>query len=149
MTRLTVVIALSPIATRHSTAEEHPCISSSTRSTGRARGAIKAYAFEAERCSPIFPEVPTAKEVGPPAFQVLAWLALFAPKATPKPILDKLANALDKALDDQNVRKRFLDLILEIPDEEARRGQQPLAALVKSDIARWTPIIKAADIKEQ
>jgi tripartite-type tricarboxylate transporter receptor subunit TctC len=78
----------------------------------------------------------------------LSWVALFAPKATPKPILDELTNALDKALDDQNVRKRFFDLILEIPDK-AIRGRQPLAALVKSDIARWTHIIKAANIKEE
>jgi tripartite-type tricarboxylate transporter receptor subunit TctC len=111
-------------------------------------GAIKAYAFEAERRSPILPEVPTAKEAGLPEFQVLSWVALFAPKATPKPILDVLTNALDKALDDQNVRKRFFDLIFEIPDK-ASRGQQPLAALVKRDIDRWTQIIKAANIKEE
>ncbi len=111
-------------------------------------GAIKAYAFEAEQRSPILPGVPTAKEAGLPEFQVLAWFALFAPKATPKPILDELTNALDKALDDQNVRKRFLDIIFEIPDK-ASRGQRSLAALVKSDIARWTPIIKAANIKEE
>lgn len=109
-------------------------------------GVIKAYAFEAERRSAVLPDVPTAKEVGLPEFQVLAWGALFAPKATPKPILDVLTNALDKALDDHNVRKRFFDLIYEIPDK-ANRGQQPLAALVKSDIARWTQIIKAANIK--
>jgi tripartite-type tricarboxylate transporter receptor subunit TctC len=78
----------------------------------------------------------------------LAWLALFAPKATPKPILDKLTDALDKALDNQNVRNRFFDLIWEIPDK-ASRGQQPLAALVKRDIDRWTQIIKAANIKEE
>jgi hypothetical protein len=44
-------------------------------------------------------------------------------------------------LDDQNVRKRFFDLIFEIPDK-ASRGQQPLVAVVRSDIARWMPIIK-------
>ena len=70
-----------------------------------------------------------------------AWVALFAPRETPKSVLDKLTDALDKALDDQNVRKRFFDLIFEIPDK-ASRGQQPLAAVVRSDIARWTPIIK-------
>jgi tripartite-type tricarboxylate transporter receptor subunit TctC len=92
--------------------------------------------------------VPTAKEAGLPEFQVLSWVALFAPKATPKPILGELTNALDKALDDHNVRKRFFDLIMEIPDK-ASRGQQPLAALVKSDIGRWTQIIKAANVKEE
>jgi hypothetical protein len=44
------------------------------------------------------------------------------------------------------VRKRLNDLGCDIP-EEPRRGQQPLAALVKSEIARWTPVIKAANIK--
>src|SRR5262249_39651826 len=70
-------------------------------------GAIKGYVLEAGRRSPILPDVPTAKEAGLPEFKVSAWLALFGPKATPKPILDQLTNALDKALDDQNVRKRF------------------------------------------
>jgi tripartite-type tricarboxylate transporter receptor subunit TctC len=111
-------------------------------------GAIKPYVFEAERRSAILPEVATAKEAGLPEFRVLAWNAVFAPKATPKPILDELTNALDKALDDHNMRRRFFDLTLEILDK-ARRGQQPLAALVKSDLARWTQIIKAGNIKEE
>jgi len=81
-----------------------------------------------------------------PEFQVSGWSALFSPKGTPKPILDKLTAALDKALDDDNSRKRLLDLGSEVPDK-ASRGQQELAALVKNEIARWTPIIKAANIK--
>ena len=55
-------------------------------------------------------------------------------------------NALDKALDDHNVRKRLVDIGGDIPGK-AKRGQQALAALVKSEIARWTPIIKAANVK--
>jgi tripartite-type tricarboxylate transporter receptor subunit TctC len=110
--------------------------------------AIKAYAFEAERRSALLPNVPTAKEEGLPEFQVSGWVALFAPRATPKPILDELTNALDKALDDQNVRKRFFDLIYEIPDK-ASRGQQPLTAIVKSDIDRWAQIFKAANLQEK
>src|SRR5439155_25444177 len=66
-----------------------------------------------------------------------AWVAMFAPKGTPKPILDKLTDALDRALDDDTPRKRLLDHVHEIPDK-ASRGQQPLADLVKKDIARWT-----------
>jgi tripartite-type tricarboxylate transporter receptor subunit TctC len=109
-------------------------------------GTIKAYTIGSEHRSPVLPNVPTSKEAGLPEFQVSAWVALFAPKGTPKPILDKLTDALDKALDDDNSRRRLLDLGTEIPDK-ASRGQQPLAALVKSEIARWTPIIKAADVK--
>jgi tripartite-type tricarboxylate transporter receptor subunit TctC len=94
---------------------------------------------------PILPNVPTTIEAGLPEFQALPWWALFAPKGVPQPILDALTDALDKALDDEQLRKRFSDLGGDIPGKE-RRGQQPLAALVKSEIARWTPIIKAANV---
>jgi tripartite-type tricarboxylate transporter receptor subunit TctC len=65
---------------------------------------------------------------------------------TPQPILDKLTDGLDRSLDDHDVGKRLLELGGDIPGK-AKRGQQPLAALVKSEIARWTPIIKATNIK--
>ena len=87
------------------------------------------------------PTVPTTGEAGLPEFQASGWFGLFAPKATPKPILDKLTDALDKALDDQNVRKQMHDLAHEIPDKRIR-GQQSLAGLLRSDIARWAQIIK-------
>jgi tripartite-type tricarboxylate transporter receptor subunit TctC len=111
-------------------------------------GTIKAYTIGSEHRSPVLPNVPTSREAGLPDFRVSGWLALFAPKETPKPILDKLTDALDKALDDDNTRKRLLDLGCDIPDK-AERGQQPLAALVKTEIARWTPIIKAAQVKAE
>ena len=75
-----------------------------------------------------------------------AWYALFAPKGTPRPITDKLSDALDRALADDTVRKRFIDLGCDIPDK-AGSGREPLAALMKRDIALWTPIIKAANVK--
>ena len=111
-------------------------------------GTIKAYTIGSEHRSPVLPNVPTSKEAGLPDFRVSGWLALFAPKGTPKSTLDKLTDALDKALDDDNTRKRLLDLGCDIPDK-AERGQQPLAALVKTEIARWTPIINAANVKEE
>jgi tripartite-type tricarboxylate transporter receptor subunit TctC len=106
-------------------------------------GTIKALAIGTPQRSPALPDVPTAREAGLPAFDAVAWNALFAPKGTPKPIVDMLAAALDKALDDPNVRKRLLELGSELPGKDGR-GPQALAALVKNEIARWTPIIKAA-----
>src|SRR5262244_543346 len=106
-------------------------------------GQIKAYAVGTPERSPALPDVPTSNEAGLPQFQAQAWNALFAPKDTPQPVLDKLTDALDKALDDEQTRKRLLELGSVLPDK-AGRGQQALAALVKSEIARWTPIIKAA-----
>src|SRR5262245_41818281 len=107
-------------------------------------GRIKAYAIGSAQRSPALPNVPTAKEAGLPEFQAMPWWALFAPKGTPQPILDRLTDALDRALDDENVAEIGCD----VPDK-ARRGQSALAALVKSEIDRWTPIIKAANVKPE
>jgi tripartite-type tricarboxylate transporter receptor subunit TctC len=111
-------------------------------------GAVKAYAIAAAERSPELPNVPTTREAGLPAFQASAWNALFAPRSTPKPILDKLTDALDRALDDDNTRKRLTVIAHDIPDK-SRRGQGALLMLVKSEIARWTPIIEAANIKAE
>ena len=105
-------------------------------------GTIKAYAIAAAERHPALPNVPTTLEAGLPEFLALPWYALFAPKGVPQPILDKLSNALDRALDDDNARRRLVDIGGTIP-AKATRGQQPLVALVKSEIARWTPIIAA------
>jgi putative tricarboxylic transport membrane protein len=111
-------------------------------------GTLKVYAVAAPTRSPVLPDAPTTIEAGLPEFQVIAWYGLFAPKGTPKPILDKLSNALDVALDNESVRKRLLDLGCDIPDK-AQRGPEQLAALVKSEIARWGPIIKAANVRNE
>src|SRR5205085_8757050 len=111
-----------------------------------AGGTVKAYAIISAERNPALPKVPTTKEAGLPEFQASPWLALFAPKGVPQSILDRLTDALDKALDDDNVRRRLVDIGDNIPGK-AQRGQRPLAALVKSDIARWGPIIKAANVK--
>jgi tripartite-type tricarboxylate transporter receptor subunit TctC len=69
-------------------------------------------------------------------------------RACPSRSSTKLTDALDRALDDDNVRRRLVDIGGNVPGK-AKRGQQPLAALVKSEIARWTPIIKAANTKAE
>jgi tripartite-type tricarboxylate transporter receptor subunit TctC len=109
-------------------------------------GTMKVYATGTAVRNPALPNIPTAKEAGLPEFVVSAWYALFAPKGTPQPVLDTLTAALDKALDDDTVRKRLSDLGCEIPDK-SRRGQAALASLVKSEVARWSTIIKAANVK--
>lgn len=105
-------------------------------------GTIKAYAIGTPERSPVLPDVPTTTEAGLPEYQASAWNAVFAPKGTPNEVVQKLADALDKALDDPAVRKRLLDLGSDIPSKD-RRGPQALGTLVKNEIAKWTPIIKA------
>jgi tripartite-type tricarboxylate transporter receptor subunit TctC len=109
-------------------------------------GTIKAYAIASPQRNPALPNVPTTAEAGLPAFRTSAWFALFAPRATPHPIVDRLTDALDRALDDDGVRNRMLAIGSDMP-AKAVRGPQALRALVKSEIARWTPIIQAAGVK--
>jgi tripartite-type tricarboxylate transporter receptor subunit TctC len=106
-------------------------------------GTIKAYAVATAERNPSLPAVPTTAESGLPAFQAQAWNAIFAPKGTPAPVIAKLSAAAAKALDDEGVRKRLLDLGSVIPPA-ADRTPEALAALVKSEIAKWTPVLKPA-----
>ena len=73
--------------------------------------------------SPLLPDVPTSAEQGMPEFDCAPFYAVFAPKGTPKEIVDKLAEALNKGLDEQAVRKRLDDLGADIaePSAAARR----------------------------
>ena len=106
-------------------------------------GTIKAYAIATAERNPSLPDLPTTAEAGLPQYQASAWNAIFAPKGTPAPILAKLNAAASKALDDENVRKRLLDLGSDIPKAEART-QAALAALVKSEIEKWSAVLKPA-----
>ncbi len=106
-------------------------------------GTIKAYAVATEERNPALPNVPTTKEAGLPEYQTSAWNALFAPKGTPKEIIAKLNDAAVKALDDESVRKRLLDLGSVIPDK-AGRAPEALGKLVASEVDRWTPLMKEA-----
>ncbi len=111
-------------------------------------GQIKAYAIATLERSPALPDVPTTKEAGLPDYQVSAWNAIFAPKNTPAPVVARLSDALSKALDDPTTRKRLLDLGGVIPEGQQRTGAY-LGDFVKAEVARWTPIIKAAGVTGQ
>ena len=106
-------------------------------------GTIKAYAVATAERNPSLPNVPTTTEAGLPAFQAQAWNAIFAPKGTPEPVIAKLNAAVVKALDDEAVRKRLLELGSVVP-ATADRTPEALAMLVKSEIAKWTPVLKPA-----
>ncbi len=106
-------------------------------------GALKGLAIAAAARHPLLPDVPTAAEQGLPQFSASPFFALFAPKGTPEPVVDTLAGALDRSLDDETARQRLTELGAAIADKN-RRGPAPLAALVRSEIARLTPILKGA-----
>jgi len=104
--------------------------------------AVKAYAVSSPRRLGTLPDVPTAKELGVD-YTMDIWAGIFAPKGTPTEIIDRLADALDKALDDPAVQKRLADLGGAIPTKDERTPAK-FEAFVKAEIARWAPILKAA-----
>jgi tripartite-type tricarboxylate transporter receptor subunit TctC len=106
-------------------------------------GAVKALAIAARKRSPMLPDVPTSYEQGFGEFDCAPFYAVFAPKGTPQPVIEKLVEALDKGLGEAQVQKRFLDLGADIV-EPGRRGPKPLADLIRNESARLMPILKAA-----
>jgi tripartite-type tricarboxylate transporter receptor subunit TctC len=109
-------------------------------------GKIRAYAVTSSARWTTAPEIPTVDEAGLPGLHVSLWGGLWAPKGTPKVVIDKLNTAVVAALSDPVVRQRLADLGEEIP---AREQQTPevLFAHQKAEIEKWWPVIKAAGIK--
>ena len=110
-------------------------------------GTVKALAIATKKRSKLLPDVPTSYEQGFPQFDCAPFYAVFAPKGTPKDVVDKLAAALAKGLDEPAVQKRFADLgaVIAEPNE---RGPQALAKLVHTEILRLKPIVAAARARQ-
>ncbi len=107
-------------------------------------GAVKAYVVSANQRLAMLPNIPSAKEAGI-NYQMSIWAGIFAPKGTPKEIIAKLAAALDKSLDDPLLRNRLAELGGSIPAKQERTPAS-FARLVKAEITRWSPILKAASL---
>jgi len=107
-------------------------------------GAVKAYVVSANQRLAMLPDIPSAKEAGI-NYQMSIWAGIFAPKGTPKEIIAKLAAALDKSLDDPLVKNRLTELGGSIPTKQERTPVS-FARLVKAEITRWSPILKAASL---
>ena len=106
-------------------------------------GKIKAYGVTTKTPVPSLPNLPTLASGALPGFEVGVWHGLYAPKGTPKPVVDALANALRASLRDPNVIKRFNDLGTEpVPTNQAT--PEALRTHLKQQIDLWGPIIKKA-----
>ena len=106
---------------------------------------LKTYVVATPQRLDVAKEVPTSTEGGLPGFQAVGWNAIFAPKDTPKEIVDRLNAAGRAALADEAVRKRLLELGCEIPDA-AGQTSAALGAHVRAEVDKWTPVIKAAGV---
>lgn len=117
-----------------------------TNTTSQIKGGkVKAYAVTTKTRVASLPNIPTANEAGLPGFEVAVWHGLYAPKGTPKPVIDKVDAALQVALKDPIVKQRFADLGTE-PVSAERATPEALRAHLKSEIAKWAPIIKKAGV---
>jgi tripartite-type tricarboxylate transporter receptor subunit TctC len=105
-------------------------------------GTLKAYGVSASNRLDTLPDVPTAKEAGI-NYQMSIWAGMFAPKGTPKDVIEKLAQALDKALDDPSVKSRVSAIGGSVPAKTTRTPAK-FASFVKAEIDYWSPILRAA-----
>jgi tripartite-type tricarboxylate transporter receptor subunit TctC len=115
-----------------------------TNTTGQIKGGkIKAYAVTTATRVPSLPNVPTAQESGLPGFDLAVWHGLYAPKGTPKPVIDKLVAALQVAVKDPQIKTRLEELGSE-PVTVAQATPDALRKQLASQIDLWAPIIKKA-----
>jgi len=106
---------------------------------------IKVYGVTTSKRLASMPNVPTMAEAGLKGFEVTVWHGLYAPKHTPKPVIDKLTKALQVALKDSNVKLRFAELGTE-PVVESRATPEALRKHLRAEIDKWSPIIKKAGV---
>jgi tripartite-type tricarboxylate transporter receptor subunit TctC len=106
-------------------------------------GKVKAYGLTSAKRVASLPDLPTLQEQGLKGADVGIWHGLYAPKGTPKPVLDKLVSSLQTALADAEVQKRFTDLGA-VTYTKDRQTPQALEAHLKAEIAKWAPLIKKA-----
>jgi tripartite-type tricarboxylate transporter receptor subunit TctC len=104
-------------------------------------GSVKAYAVSAGERLATLPNVPTAKEAGID-YEMSIWAGLFAPVGVPPEIIAKLADALDKTLDEPAVRETLAQLGGSMP-AKAERNPAAFDRFVRSEVARWAPILAA------
>jgi len=108
-------------------------------------GNVKVYGVTTASRLPSLPEVPTLDEQGLKGFDLVVWNGLYAPRGTPKAALDKLVAALQAAVRDPAFKTRLAELGAE-PVPLAKATPESLRTLLKSEIDKWTPIIRKSGV---
>jgi tripartite-type tricarboxylate transporter receptor subunit TctC len=109
-------------------------------------GTIRAYAVTDDKRVESASDILTTDEAGLPGFHMSLWSGLWVPKGTPKDIVAKLNAAAIDAMSDPAVRKKFEELGLQLPPQD-KLSPEALGAWQQSEIRKWWPMIKAADVK--
>jgi tripartite-type tricarboxylate transporter receptor subunit TctC len=122
-------------------------IDQTSNSIGQVRaGSIRAYAITDDKRVESASDIPTTDEAGLSGFHMTLWSGLWVPKGTPKDIVAKLNASVVDALNDPGVRKQLENLGLQMPPKD-QLSPEALGSWQKAEIAKWWPMIKAADVK--
>jgi tripartite-type tricarboxylate transporter receptor subunit TctC len=106
---------------------------------------VKGFAVSTAQRSKLAPDLPTMAEAGVPGYDLAAWFAAFVPAKTPKPIVDKLREALGAAVNDKATQDKLLAAGIE-PESST---SEELKAFVANEIEKWADIVKAAGIQPE
>ena len=108
-------------------------------------GTVKVYGVTSRQRVPSLKEIPTLAEQGLKNFEVVVWHGLYAPKGTPKPVIDRLIAALQAAVQNPTFKARLAELGAE-PVSVKKATPEGLATHLKAEIDKWGPIIKKAGV---
>ena len=106
-------------------------------------GKIRALGVSGPRRSPAFPELPTIAEAGVPGYDAGTWSGVIAPAGVPRPIVDKLNAAINRAISTPAFKERFG----KIGDEPAGGSPEDFAATIAKDSAKWADVVKRSGAK--
>jgi tripartite-type tricarboxylate transporter receptor subunit TctC len=99
---------------------------------------VRALAVSGARRSPGFPDLPTVAEAGVPGYDAPTWSGVIAPAGVPRPIVDKLNAAINRAIESQAFKDRFAM----IGDEPAGGTPEEFAAVIRKDSAKWGDVVR-------
>jgi tripartite-type tricarboxylate transporter receptor subunit TctC len=91
------------------------------------------------------PELPTISESGVPGYEATLWWGIFAPAKTPKPVIDRLNAEIHKAMATDDMKKVFIDF----GAEPVPTTPDAFSSMVKKEIAKWSKVVKDANIKAE
>ena len=124
---------------------DYMCTTMQSGAAQANQGAVKGIAVMAERRAAVVPNIPTTKEQGVDGVEAVVWNGFLFPKGTPKPIIDKMHQAIETMMSKPDMVKKLQDAGLEIQPKEQRTPEY-FAKFLKEDVERWGKVIKAANI---
>ncbi len=107
------------------------------------QGKLRALAVSSSKRVSSAPDIPTVAELGYPGFSGVPWVAIMAPANTPAPIVAKLNAEVNKALNSKDIREQFVAQGV----EPMQMTSEELGTFVKSELAKWTKVVKDSGAK--